>query len=154
MVSIPWLNDFVVVKEVITLYKMLVIPLLEYCSVLWSPSSKGQIQSLESVQWSFLRKIRADNQDNYWVCLKKMKVYSLERRRERYRIIYIWKILENLVPNPNGQINSTTNTRLGRFCSVPKPLNTRKRQEFEACLPAQCQTVVAFGSSAARSRSW
>ena len=67
-----------------------------------------------------------------------MKVYSLERRRERYCIIYIWKILENLVPNPNGQVNSTTNTRLGRFCSVPKPLNTRKWQkEFEASLPVQ-----------------
>ena len=125
-------------SPLITLYKVLVIPLLEYCSVLWSPSSKGQIQSLESVQWSFLRKIRGDNHDDYWACLKKMQVYSLERRRERYRIIYIWKILENLVPNPNGQVNSSTHIRLGRFCSVPKPLHTRKWQkEFEASLPVQ-----------------
>ena len=125
-------------SPLITLYKVLVIPLLEYCSVLWSPSSKGQIQSLESVQWSFLRKIHGDNHDDYWACLKKMQVYSLERRRERYRIIYIWKILENLVPNPNGQVNSSTHIRLGRFCSVPKPLHTRKWQkEFEASLPVQ-----------------
>ena len=34
---------------------------------------------------------------DYWTCLDKMKIYSLERRRER--IIYVWKVLENMVPN-------------------------------------------------------
>ena len=72
----------------ITLYRSLVIPILEYCSVLWSPSSVGLIQQLESIQWSFLRKIRGINCHNYWECLERMKMYSLERRRERYRIIY------------------------------------------------------------------
>ena len=28
-----------------------------------------------------------------------LKLYSLQRRRERYIIIYVWKILEGLVPN-------------------------------------------------------
>ena len=100
----------------ITLYRSLVIPILEYCSVLWSPSSVGLIQQLESIQWSFLRKIRGINYSNYWECLKQMKMYSLERRRERYRIIYTWKILENLVPNVNGKVQSKNHIRLGRVC--------------------------------------
>ena len=41
----------------ITLYKSLVIPILEYCSVLWSPNAVGLIQRLEDIQKSFLRKI-------------------------------------------------------------------------------------------------
>ena len=28
-----------------------------------------------------------------------LKLYSLQRRRERYIIIYVWEILEGLVPN-------------------------------------------------------
>ena len=34
----------------ITLYKSLVIPILEYCSVLWSPNAVGLIQRLEDIQ--------------------------------------------------------------------------------------------------------
>ena len=103
-------------EVMITLYKSLVIPILEYCSVLWSPINKGSIQQLESIQWSFLRKIRGINCNNYWDCLKKLKMYSLQRRRERYRVIYVWKILENLVPNINGKVESKDHIRLGRVC--------------------------------------
>ena len=71
-------------KAMLTLYKALVIPILEYCSVLWCPTTPGLIQRLEEIQWSFLRKIAGSNADNYWMCLEKLKIYSLERRRERY----------------------------------------------------------------------
>ena len=103
-------------EVMITLYKSLVLPILEYCSVLWSPIDTGTIQQLEAIQWSFLRKIRGINCNNYWDCLKMLKMYSLQRRRERYRIIYTWKILENLVPNINGKIESKDHIRLGRVC--------------------------------------
>ena len=43
-------------------------------------------------------------------------MYSLQRRRERYRIIYTWKILENLVPNINGCFKYKDHPRLGRMC--------------------------------------
>jgi hypothetical protein len=101
-----------------TLYKALVIPILEYCSVLWSPMAVGLIQKLESIQWSFLRKINGRKGKNYWECLKDMKVYSLQRRRERYRIIYTWKVLENLVPNVNNKIQGKDHIRLGRMCTI------------------------------------
>jgi hypothetical protein len=36
---------------------------------------------------------------DYWEHLKSLRMCSQERRRERYRIIYTWKILEGQVPN-------------------------------------------------------
>ena len=84
-----------------THYKSLAIPNLEYCSILWSPNTVGFIQKIEEIQKSFLKKINGAP-ENYWVCLKDMKIYSLQRRRERYRIMYVWKVLKDLVPNPNN----------------------------------------------------
>ena len=42
-----------------TLFKTLVRPLLEYSSPLWSPTAKGDIQKLEEVQKSFIKKYEA-----------------------------------------------------------------------------------------------
>ena len=36
---------------------------------------------------------------DYWTALKHMKMISIQRKLERYRVIYSWKILENKVPN-------------------------------------------------------
>ncbi|MEM6738267.1 MAG: reverse transcriptase family protein, partial [Bacteroidota bacterium] len=99
----------------LTLYKSLVIPILEYCSVLWSPGSVGLIQRLEEIQKSFLKQIRGTSQ-NYWESLMQLKIYSLQRRRERYRIIYTWKILESIVPNINDSFKAKEHPRLGRMC--------------------------------------
>ena len=112
----------------ITLYKSLVIPILEYCSVLWSPNAVGLIQRLEEIQKSYLKQIKGAPQ-NYWETLKYFKIYSLQRRRERYRIIYTWKILENLVPNVNGCFKCKDHPRLGRMClsKYAGPYNSRLR---------------------------
>ena len=44
-------------------------------------------------------------------------MYSQQRRSERYKIIYTWKILEGLVPNCG--INLTNSDRRGRSCIIP-----------------------------------
>ena len=36
---------------------------------------------------------------NYWERLVHLKLMSLQRRRERYTILMMWKILHNVVPN-------------------------------------------------------
>ena len=79
---------------------------------------------LEAIQWSFLQKFA--NGSNYWDCLQNMKIYSLEMRHERYHIIYVWKILEGLVPNINGKVKATQSDRRGRHCSIPSINNTGK----------------------------
>eukprot|EP00794_Sanderia_malayensis_P000951 gene951-biopygen202 len=101
----------------ITLWKALVIPKLEYCSQLWCPTKKQSIAKLEALQRNFLGKVAGANGLDYWEGLKKFNIFSLQRRRERYRIIYIWKMLENHVPNVG--ISYGTSLRNGRTCTLP-----------------------------------
>ena len=109
----------------ITLWKSLVLSRLEYCSQLWCPLKKGEIQALEMVQRSFLRKINGIHSLSYWEQLKELKMYSLERRRERYRIIYVWKVIEKLVPNVgNDRITFKSHVRRGRECIPPRVSRT------------------------------
>ena len=107
----------------ITLWKSLAIPHLDYCSQLWAPSKRYLMQELESLQKSFFNGLSSIRHLNYWEKLKELNIYSLERRRERYRIIYTWCILEGIVPNFNytqgkGGIYSYINQRLGRKCHL------------------------------------
>ena len=106
----------------LTTWKSLVLPILDYCSQLWCPQRKGDIQQIEEIQKSFTRKIPLPGREDYWNRLSSLRLYSLERRRERYRIIYIWKILEDLVPNftvEKDQVKTTTSLRNGRLCVIP-----------------------------------
>ena len=62
-----------------TLWKSLVTPILDYCSQLWCPIQVGQIQQLEEIQQAYTRKIRFNEHANYWERLSKLKTYSLQR---------------------------------------------------------------------------
>ena len=101
----------------LTLWKSLIAPVLDYCCPLWSPNSPGLIQSLESVQSSFFNKITGMASLDYWEQLKALKMFSLQRRRERYICIYVWKVLEGLVPNFG--LRFSHNNRRGRSCTMP-----------------------------------
>ena len=109
----------------LTLWKSLIMCHLDYCSQLWSPSRTGNIQSLELLQKSFLKKISGMSEYSYWQQLEKLHMYSLERRRERYQIIYTWRIIENQIPNfESTPIKAYWNSRRGRECKVPSIIST------------------------------
>ena len=122
----------------LTLWKTLAVPHIDYCSQLWSPSKRHQTQRLEQLQKSFLNGIPSLQNLNYWEKLKTLKLYSLERRRERYQIIYTWNILENYVPNFNhsenkGGITGYRNQRLGRKCHL-KEVNSKCKNIWRGSL--------------------
>ena len=48
--------------------------------------------------------------------LKHLNLYSIQRRRDRYQII--WKIIEKFVPNLSAPITCTYSERRGRSCAV------------------------------------
>ena len=50
--------------------------------------------------------------------LSLLMLYSLQRRPERYCIIYVWKIIENMVPFFSKPIVCTHSERRGRYCVV------------------------------------
>ena len=106
----------------LTLYKAFVRPILEYCSQLWSPSKLGLIRKIESVQRNFTARIEDMSGNSYWERLKRLDLYSLERRRERYGILYIYKILNGLSPNfeeERFQVKTVVSQRRGLQCRVP-----------------------------------
>lgn len=110
-------------EVLLPLWKSLVIPRLEYSSQLWSPASKGQIKVLEALQWSYLKKINCVHRMTYNNALKQLKLYSLQRRRERYQAIYSWKIAEGIVPNLHPPMQTHATQRKGRLFQLPPVLN-------------------------------
>ncbi len=82
----------------LTLFKTLVRSKLEYCCPVWNPHKIADIEAIESVQRNYTRRISSCRDLNYWERLKKLSLLSLQRRRERYIIIYTWKIANEFAP--------------------------------------------------------
>ena len=80
-----------------TIWKTLVQPKLDYCSQLWSPGDQESINKIESVQRYFTSKVVDLEGVDYWERLKFLRMYSQERRRERYMVIFLWKLSQGLV---------------------------------------------------------
>ena len=98
------------------IWKSLIQPKLDYCSQLWSPSDQYSIALLESVQRNFTKQISGMKDKDYVDRLLSLGMYSQERRRERYQIIFIWKISQGFVEGYD--IKFANNDRRGR-AAVP-----------------------------------
>ena len=146
------------------MFKTLVMPHLGYCSQLWLPIDAAGILKLEKVQFDFFKKIPELKDKSYWEALKHMKMVSVQRRMERYRVMYCWKILENLVPNCGIiEMPGTHDTRQGRRLEVPKikgtaKINKKKEQCFQIngakifnCLPSKIRNLTMKPSTLAHS---
>ena len=101
------------------LYQSYVLPRVEYGSLLWSPYQKKSIIKLEAIQRTMTAKIDGMQKYNYHQRLHKLKLYSLQRRRERFIAIYMYKLSEGIVPN-NLQMKFYVTRRLERKCQQPK----------------------------------
>ena len=108
------------------LYKSMVRCRLEYCSPVWSPTSVSDIQTLEGVQRYFTDKILGCADMDYYERLKHLRLQSVQRRRERYSIIHIWKILNNIAPNDIG-FKFTEHPRHGTKITL-SPINRHAKQ--------------------------
>ena len=102
------------------MYKTFVRSRLEYTSPLWSPSKIKDISKVEAVQRSFTAKISDMEDFDYWSRLKKLKMFSLQRRRECFIIIHMWKILRGLAPN-DLQLEYFNHIRFGDQCRRKTP---------------------------------
>ena len=101
--------------------KTLVMPHIDFCSQLWMPIDAAGVLTLEKIQFDFFKKIPELRGKSYWECLIHMKMLSVQRRLERYRILYTWKILENLSPNCGiSEIPESSKSRQGRRLEILK----------------------------------
>ena len=96
-----------------TIWKSLIQPKLDYCSQFWSPGDQESINRLESVQRHFLSQVTGgvSSSMGYWDRLKEFKVYSQERRRERYMVIFLWKVSQVMVHGYNVDYTSVRGRR-------------------------------------------
>ena len=125
----------------LTLLRTLVQPRLDYCSQLWSPREQASINRIESVQRQFLCQIR-DNLligSNYWEKLSTLRVYSQERRRERYQICFFWQVSQGLVDG--YKVHWQWNDRRGRT-AIPNGISeaapSKVKQARERSLGVHC----------------
>ena len=100
-----------------TLFKSLVQPHLDYCSPIWYPKSACQINKVERVQRVFTRQVQGMKHLSYWDRLKRLHIYSQQRRMERYKIIHVFKCLHSFIPT-HGQPTFTFNPRTGYHCQI------------------------------------
>ena len=121
--QVSWILRCFATREagvMMTLYRALVLPRLEYCSILWSPTKAGDIQALEGVQRTYTSKISSLSHLDYYGRLKELGLYSVERRRERFAMLYVFKVIHGLVPNVNEKIMTMRHQRRGLLCVVPR----------------------------------
>ena len=128
------------VDVMLTLYKSMVRSLLEYCSPLWNPVRISDIQELESVQKAFTARISGLKDIHYWDRLKQLSLMSLQRRRERYIIIHMWKILNGVTTN-DLMIQFVSRPRFGNLATIPPA----KKSASAACQSMYDRSFAVMG---------
>ena len=117
----------------IPLFKALVRPTLEYANVVWFPSKRKDINTLEDVQRRFTKHIVGMNELSYEDRLKKLNLPSLEYRRIRGDMIETFKITHNIydtrVSSNLLKLNKSS-TRSHGFKLEKARVNTRQYQNF------------------------
>ena len=103
---------------------------MKYNSPLWSPYLVKDVASIERVQKYFTKNLRGLRNKTYNQRLIILKTCTLESRRKRADIIYLFKILHNMVdPHlkhlfvPASRVNITSRSMRGHSYKLyaPKP---------------------------------
>ena len=96
------------------IWKSLVQCHIDYGSVLWAPvSNPKDLRDLEGPLRTFTRKGYGMYEKSYWERLKIFKLTSIQRRNERYKLLYIWKSLNGYVPDLNLKWKNEPSNRSG-----------------------------------------
>jgi hypothetical protein len=93
-------------STLILVYKMYVLPILLYCSPIWSPHAVEEKMKLESIQKSFTKRLPGFADLNYKERLVKANLKSLELERVLNDMILCYKILHEMVDIDKNNILS------------------------------------------------
>ena len=107
----------------IILLRSLIFPILDYSCIVWNPHLQQDKVLLESPQRLLTSKIEGMESFDYYQRLKSLNLYSAERRRDRYLLLYVFKIIQGRVPNPG--ISHKHSQRRGKVIVTP-PVRSSK----------------------------
>ena len=123
-------------KSLITAYKSYILPLVEYCSPVWSPHSVHDILLLESVQRSYTKRILGLQFMTYSDRLKNLNMVSLELRRLHFDLIFCYKLFNGHIAGSPANYGLTLSNRKSRGNSYKLTINVSRidaRKHFFAC---------------------
>jgi len=104
------------INPMLCAFKSYILPLVNYCSTVWSPSLFGDICAVESVQRLFTRKLVGMKDLSYISRLAALNLPTLELRRMRADLTMCFKIINGHVagiPENFGLTLSGAGTRRG-----------------------------------------
>ena len=92
-------------------YKQLILPILDYCSPIWDPHQNKSIYKLEMIQhraaWFVMNQPwNRHHRDSISELLHKLEWPSLQVRRKWAKLIFLFKIINNLICIPNQYLPS------------------------------------------------
>ena len=73
--------------------------LIDYNSQIWSPVEETKMSQLENLLRSYTANTYGMENFNYWDRLKNMNMMSIQRCFQRYKIIYLRKIIAGKTQN-------------------------------------------------------
>ena len=141
---------------VIEIYKTLIRPHLEYAASVWAPHLARDIAKLEGVQKFALRMASHNWSASYQDLLTEFSLPSLERRRYMTRLIFLYKIINDLCYFPSGLISHrephSYNTRTFHSLSLLQPF-THSNYYLHSFVPKtiadwnSLPSIITFSSS-------
>ena len=127
---------------------------LDYCSIIWNPDKKEEIDKIERIQKNFTSKIKGLEEKNYHERLRILKLYSLERRRERFLIINAWQQIEgkkeNVLKLETGKVgrrrclkSSIIPTNINdKYRTIIQNSTARQMERLFNALPYELQNIM------------
>ena len=108
---------------IVTLYKSHVRPILEFNSIIWCPYRKYLLSRVEAVQKRFCNFFSFINHLDYRNKLSKLGLLSLEARRLRYKLFFLYKVINGRVKLPQQDFLNFSNLYSGEGRRLLVPLS-------------------------------
>ena len=133
------------------IYIAVIRPHIDYCSQVWAQSEGVALDRVEKLQADFTRLVPEIRELRYEQRLKAMRLQSIQRRFDRYRILYIRKSVRGEVPSLGVQVRDKHNSRDGLKLIVPSKKGmsvlrsdslTVRGPELWNCLPADLREIA------------
>ena len=120
-------------ETLLTLYKTLIRPILDYGNSIWSPTLKKDIRAVENVQRRVTKLLPELRHLSYKERLSKLHLTTLQYRRNRYDMIQMFKIVSNIDDVPTQGLFEFSNTQTrghSKKLSKIRPLKTIRANSF------------------------